>query len=98
MTENPQILFNKTLEQLRQLGAWGGRTYGRNQRLRRALIQEIPHIARSRTALRAETAAEAIHALDARFPWLAGAEKQLSQNQNAPARRQPGLRRKHLAK
>jgi hypothetical protein len=97
MTEYPQIFFNKSLEQARRLGAWGGRTYGRNQRLRRALAQAIPPVARSRTALGAETAAEAIRALDARFPWLAGAEKQLSQNQNA-TRRRPSLRRKYLAK
>jgi hypothetical protein len=98
MTEYPQIFFNKSLEQARRLGAWGGRTYGRNQRLRRARAQAIPLIARSRTALGAETAAEAIRALDARFPWLAGAEKQLPQNQHATARRQLGLRRKYLAK
>jgi hypothetical protein len=96
MTEHPQIFFNKSLEQARRLGAWGGRTYGRNQRLRRALAQAIPPVARSRAAQRAETAAEAIHALDARFPWLAGAE--LSQNQNTTARRRLGLRRKYLAK
>ena len=94
MTENAHILFNKSLEQSRRLGAWGGRTYGRNQRLRQALLQAPSPVARSQMTPRAKTAAEAIRALDARFPWLAGAEKQLPQNQNATAGRQPGLRRK----
>jgi hypothetical protein len=93
MTENAHILFNKSLEQSRRLGAWGGRTYGRNQRLRRALVQVLPPAARPQTILRAKTAAEAIRALDTRFPWLAGAQKQ-SQNETATTRRQPGLRRK----
>jgi hypothetical protein len=31
-----QILFNKTIEQCRQLGARGGRAYGRNLRLRQS--------------------------------------------------------------
>src|SRR5580658_5909917 len=31
-----QILFNKTIEQCRQLGARGGRAYGRNRRLRQS--------------------------------------------------------------
>ena len=85
MTEYPQILFNKSLEQARRLGAWGGRTYGRNQRLRRARVKAIPAVARSRTALRAETAAEAIRSLDTQFPWLAGAERSLPRNQESGA-------------
>jgi hypothetical protein len=43
---------SESLEQVRRLGAWGGTTYGRHQRLRRARAQAV----RSRTALRAETA------------------------------------------
>jgi hypothetical protein len=82
MTENSHILFGKTLDQLRRLGAWGGRTYGRNQRARRALVQALPQVARRRTPPR-ETAAEAIRSLDAQFPWLVGAERSLSQNQKA---------------
>jgi hypothetical protein len=80
MTENPQILFNKTLEQLRQLGAWGGRTYGRNQRARKALAAPRPQAVRPCLAPR-ETVAQAIRSLDAKFPWLSGVEKSLSQNQ-----------------
>jgi hypothetical protein len=75
MTTYPYILFNKSPEQLRQLGARGGRTQARNSRLRR--LFQPP--ARPQAALLpeplAETAAEAITALDAEFPWLRGAEK-----------------------
>jgi hypothetical protein len=86
MTEKSHILFGKTLDQLRRLGAWGGRTYGRNQRARRALVQALPQVAR-RTPPR-ETAAEAIRSLDAQFPWLAGAERSLPQNQSGPLTQQ----------
>ena len=79
MTESP-ILFNKSQDQVRRLGAWGGRTYGRNQRARRALLQALPQVAQRRTPPR-ETATEAIRSLDAQFPWLAGAERSQSQNQ-----------------
>jgi hypothetical protein len=85
-SEKSHILFGKTLDQLRRLGAWGGRTYGRNQRARRALVQALPQVAR-RTPPR-ETAAEAIRSLDAQFPWLAGAERSLPQNQSGPLTQQ----------
>jgi hypothetical protein len=39
---HPYILFNKSPEQMRQLGACGGRAYGRNQRARRALVATPP--------------------------------------------------------
>ena len=39
-----QILFNKTLEQCRQLGARGGRAFARNQRLRKSQTT-IPPVA-----------------------------------------------------
>jgi hypothetical protein len=42
MTQYPYILFNKSPEQLRRLGARGGRAYGRNQRIRRALVPILP--------------------------------------------------------
>ena len=74
MTEYPYILFNKSLEQARRLGARGGRTYGRNQRARRA-VRPIPPPVAPPVTVPLETAAEAILALDARFPWLHGAEK-----------------------
>jgi hypothetical protein len=66
-------LFNKTPEQLRLIGARGGRIFGRNHRARRALIPPpppAPPAARAR-----ESTAAAIATLDARFPWLRSAEK-----------------------
>ena len=73
MTEYPYILFNKSPEQMRQLGACGGRAYGRNQRARRALLATLPEAAPP-PALPRQTAAEAIHLLDTQFPWLREAE------------------------
>jgi hypothetical protein len=74
MTNYPYILFNKSPEQLRRLGARGGKAYGRNQRLRRSQIP-TPLAAIALPPAAGETAAEAIAVLDAQFPWLRGAEK-----------------------
>jgi hypothetical protein len=68
--------FNTSPEQLRRLGARGGRAYGRNQRARRALLATPPEAVPPCAAPPA-TAAESIAALDARFPWLRAAEKRL---------------------
>jgi hypothetical protein len=78
MTQYPYILFNKSPEQLRLLGALGGKAYGRNQRARRALLTMPPPVVASRTASPVLTTAESIDVLDARFPWLRGAEKRRS--------------------
>jgi hypothetical protein len=69
--------FNTSPEQLRRLGARGGRAYGRNQRARRGLLATPPRTVPPRAAPPASTA-ESIAVLDARFPWLRGAEKRLS--------------------
>jgi hypothetical protein len=74
MTNYPYILFNKSPEQLRLLGARGGRAYGRNQRDRRAQLPPPPAPAPRQVAPR-ETATQASALLDAQFPWLRGAEK-----------------------
>ena len=66
-----QILFNKTLEQCRQLGARGGRAHARNLRLLRSQVQVPP--AAQIPELPSETAHLASLRLDAQFPWLAGA-------------------------
>jgi len=79
MTEYPYILFNKSPEQMRQLGACGGRASARNQRARRALVATPPE-AVPPPALPQQTTAEAIHLLDAQFPWLQGAERKRSRN------------------
>jgi hypothetical protein len=79
MTQYPYILFNKSPEQLRCLGARGGRAYGRNQRIRRALLP-TPPLTLPPFAAPQETAAKAIQLLDTQFPWLRGAERQPSRN------------------
>jgi hypothetical protein len=80
MTNYPYILFNQSPEQLRRIGARGGRAYGRNQRARRHATEQTaaptPHLER-------ETVAQAIAALDAQFPWLRGAEKRRSRSQRS---------------
>jgi len=73
MTEYPYILFNKSPEQLRRLGACGGRAHARNLRARRAVLP--PSATLPPAALPPETTAEAVHLLDAQFPWLRGAEQ-----------------------
>ena len=71
MKQYPYILFNKTPEQLRRLGARGGKAQRRNQRARRDLLP-----APMSPPLRPlETAAEASARLDEQFPWLRGAEQ-----------------------
>ncbi len=84
MPNYPYILFNKSPEQLRRLGARGGRAYGLNQRVRRAQMSTLP-AAGALPAPPGETAAQASAVLDAQFPWLRGAEKRFSWNQPQPA-------------
>jgi hypothetical protein len=69
MTHYPYILFNKSPVQLRQLGARGGKAYGRNQRTRRALMPMPSEAVRLRAEPQ-QTTAEAVAVLDAQFPWL----------------------------
>lgn len=73
MTSHPNVLFNKTLEELRLLGARGGRISGRNHRARRALMPPPPPT--SPCAEARETTVAAIATLDGLFPWLRNAEK-----------------------
>jgi hypothetical protein len=74
MADPSYILFNKSLEQARRLGALGGKTHAWNQRARRARmpapLPTIPLLLAPR-----ETTVQAIALLDAQFPWLRGAEK-----------------------
>jgi hypothetical protein len=72
MTNYPYILFNQSPEDLRRIGARGGRAYGRNRRGLRAQGRR-PLEAVERPVPPLETAAEAIAALDAQFSWLQGA-------------------------
>jgi hypothetical protein len=70
----PYILFNKSPDQLRRLGALGGKANARNQRARRALVPTPLQPVPPRSAPK-KTATEAILLLDAQFPWLRGAEE-----------------------
>src|ERR1700694_2981998 len=72
MTDYPDVLFNRSPEQLRRLGARGGRAHARNQRARWALMPTRRETVPPRVAPR-ETTAEAIAVFDAQFPWLRGA-------------------------
>ena len=71
-------LFNKKPEDMRRLGALGGRVRARNLRLRKA--REVP-VARELNQPHEETAAEAIRRIDALCPWLVGAERCVSRRQ-----------------
>jgi hypothetical protein len=87
MPDYSHLLFNKTPSQLRLLGARGGRAYGRNLRARRALLSPSPAVPRLPVA-KGESTAQAVAALDARFPWLRCAEKRHSRK--SPARKRGG--------
>jgi len=91
MTNFPYILFNQSPEQLRRIGARGGRAYGRNQRARRHAAEQTaaPAVPSPAPSLEMETVAQAIAALDAQFPWLRGAEKRSSRTP-PPLPRCPG--------
>ena len=76
MTTYP-ILFNLTPEQLRHIGARGGRARARNWRLRqRALAAGLPRPRPARPPV--ETTAQAIARLEAQFPWLGSAGQRAS--------------------
>ena len=74
MNTDSHILFNKSLDQCRRLGARGGRVYAINCRMRRMAQASAPQSSAPEVPPESETAAEAIAALDAQFPWLRGAE------------------------
>ena len=75
MTPFPYLLFNQSPEQLRRIGARGGKAQARN---RRARLQAQPQAQTPPGAILhplAQTANQSIAALDAQFPWLCGAEQ-----------------------
>jgi len=74
MSECP-ILFNKRIEDLRRIGALGGRAYARNCRARRQAAQQAKPIPLPAIPLPVETTAQAIATLDALCPWLKSAER-----------------------
>ena len=84
MTNYPYLFFNQTPESLRRIGSRGGKANARNRRARLAtgIIESAPRRALSQP--QQPTAAEAIAALDAQFPWLRGAECSPSRRIPAP--------------
>jgi hypothetical protein len=77
MSDYSYILFNKSPDQLRRLGARGGRAHARNQRARRTRMLTPPETVLLRAEPQ-ETTAEAIALLDAQFPWLRGAVRHVA--------------------
>jgi len=75
MTSYPYLLFNQSPEQLRRIGARGGRAYGRNRRARLSVPPATQQPIVAAALPLATTAGGAIAALDAQFPWLRGAEQ-----------------------
>ena len=74
MTQFPYILFHQSPEDLRRIGARGGKARARNRRARlQAQTQARPH--RGAVLPPTQTTAQAIAVLDAQFPWLCDAEK-----------------------
>ena len=86
MTDFPYLLFNQSPEQLRRIGARGGKARARNRRVRQQGQTPVPPPPGAVLPPPPQTAAQAIAALDAQFPWLCGAE------QNARAPRHPQRR------
>jgi hypothetical protein len=64
-------LFYKKPEDMRRIGALGGRARARNLRLRKVCPAPV---ARELSQPHEDTAAEAIRRIDALCPWLVGAE------------------------
>ena len=79
MTDFSYLLFHQTPEQLRRIGARGGKARARNRRLRLA-HHAAPSPHPTHPPVPVQTAAQAIAALDAQFPWLCGAEKRTVRN------------------
>src|SRR6202030_2366991 len=83
MTDFSYLLFNQSPEQLRRIGARGGKAQARNRRARLmthhetqpggAVFHPLPEHPLPEHPL-PQTATQAIAALDAQFPWLCGAE------------------------
>ena len=84
MTDFFYLLFNQSPEQMRRIGARGGKAQARNRRARllthnealpcRAVVHPLPEHPLPEHPL-PQTATQAIAGLDAQFPWLCGAEK-----------------------
>jgi hypothetical protein len=85
MADYSHIFFNKSPLQLRLLGARGGKAFGRNLRLRRALLPAAPLATVSLPTVLLQTTAGDIALLDDLFPWLRGAERRVTRRRPAQA-------------
>jgi hypothetical protein len=69
--ERGSILFNRTIDQCRNIGRRGGRARARNLRASKtSRVAAVPAGSQSED----ETAREAIESIDAQCPWLKGCE------------------------
>lgn len=75
MTDFPILFGQKSLDDLRRVGAMGGRAYARNCRARRLAAMATALPLESPVLPPVETTAQAIATLDAQFPRLRGAER-----------------------
>ena len=78
MTHIP-YLFNQTIEQMRRIGARGGRTHARNWRARQLATGAGPWKTTIPDTPPQETTTQAMAVLDAQFAWLRGAENPVRQ-------------------
>jgi hypothetical protein len=74
MTHIP-FLFNQTIEQMRRIGARGGKAHARNWRARQRAAGAGQRETGVPVAPPLETTTQAVAVLDAQFAWLRGAEK-----------------------
>jgi hypothetical protein len=75
MNHSPYLLFHQSPEQLRRIGARGGKAQARNRRDRLGGEPHRPPPRVTPLLPASQSTAAAIAALDAQFPWLRGAEK-----------------------
>ena len=82
MTHIP-FLFNQSIEQMRRIGARGGRTHARNWRARQVAAMSRPREVATPDTPPQETTQQAMAILDAQFAWLRGAENPVSHRSTA---------------
>ena len=81
LTQIP-YLFNQTIDDMRRIGARGGRARARNWRARQRAAGAAPREFPMAAAPVPETTMQAMAVLDAQFAWLRGAEKPASQRRS----------------
>jgi hypothetical protein len=86
MTNHHTYIFNQSPQQLRRVGARGGKAQARNRRARQRAQAQLPPQTPVGIAPLVQTVAQASRVLDAQFPWLRGAEKRWA----AGTRKVPG--------